>query len=193
MRSLQRMYDDFTAELSDELAQMVDIVDVQRWINDGRSRLGYYVGGTAALAWSTNDWTVNLPTDFCDLDDIEPASGISLPPWRVWQRQIRFDTQPTSNGTATLFYLKLPPEITGAADSTYPDVLDQSLTSYALFRFFKWLATSRSDYRRYSTIAQGNAADVPQLLAAAAGHRQDFAEGVDTHNLRAPVSFFGDS
>jgi hypothetical protein len=186
------MYDDFKTELSDELQQMASPENFQRWINDGRARMGYYVGGTASLTWIIGDWTVNLPTDFCDADSIEPADGVRLPPFRVWERQLRFNEKATTAGSATLFYLKLPAEITGVADSTLPDVLDQGLVSYALFRFFKWLATSRADYRRYSTIAQGNAADVPQLLAAGAGHRQDFAEAVDTHSLNKAVSFFGE-
>lgn len=192
MRSLERMWEDFGSDLSDELAQMADRPAFDRWINDGRSRLGYYVGATATLTWAVDDWTVDLPTDYCAFDDIEPDDGVTVPPFRVWRSQIRFDAKATSAGTATLFYTTLPDEITASADSTLPDVLDQALVSYALFRFFKWLATSRSDYRRYSTVAQGNAADVPQLLAAASGHRQDFIEAIDVYGLEAPVSFYGE-
>lgn len=192
MRSLERMWGEFKSELSPDLEAIAEQPDFERWINDGRTRLGYYVGNTATLTWSADDWTVSLPSDYCQFDSIEPDDGVIVPAWRVWRNKLRFDEQPTDAGTVTLFYLAFPAEITGAADSTMPDVLDQALISYALYRFYKWLAGSRADYRRYSTIAQGNAADVPQLLAAAAGHRQDFLEALDTFLLEAPVSYFGD-
>jgi hypothetical protein len=193
MRTQDQMWENFGSDLSDELAQMVDRSQFDRWVNDGISRLGFYTGASADLAWVSGDWSVEFPADYCDFDSLEPLSGSAVPAHRIWRRTLRFERRATSPGSATLFYTRLPDLITSTAASTLPDVLDQALVSYALYRFFKWLATSRADFRRYSTIAQGNAADVPQLLAAAAGHRQDFAEAVDVHILQSPVAFFGDT
>jgi hypothetical protein len=192
MRSAEQMWDDFLGELSTDLQRMAEQPKFLRWVNDGKSRIGYYVGGSAAITWAIGDLLISLPTDYCEFDSIEPASGTTMPEYRIWRDKIRLTSAATSAGSATLYYQKLPPDITGAADSTLPDILDQGLISFALFKFFKWLATSRADYRRYSTIAQGNAADIPQLLAAAAGHRADFAEASDLRTLQAPVTYFGD-
>jgi hypothetical protein len=192
VRSLTVLKEGFYRELSDELGQIADEDDVASWINDGRTRLGYYEPKTAALTWSVGDYLVTLPVDCCEFDSVVPDDGVSIPPHRVWNNRLRFDCKATSAGTATLFYGATPAAITGDLDSTLPDVLDQALISYALFRFFKWLAASRSDYRRYSTIAQGNAADVNQLLAAASGHRTDFIDAISSREIPAPVSFYGE-
>lgn len=182
----------FYRELSEELQAVVPSDRVDGWLNDGRPHLGYYFGQTETLTWAVDDYLVDLPADFCEFDSLVPADGVVLPAYRVWNRKLRFETAATSAGSATLFYASTPPAITGSAPSTLPVSLNRALVAYALYRFLRWLVNSRADYRRYSTIAQGNAADVPTLLSIAGGYRQDFIEALGTQKLDAPVSFFGD-
>ena len=190
--TLQDLRDLFYRELSDELQQVCPPDRVEGWLNDGRPHLGFYEGKTATLTWAADDYLVDLPSDFCEFDSIVAAENSDMPAYRVWNRKLRLEEAATSAGSATLFYAAVPAQITGSAPSTLPRNLNRALVAFALYRFLKWLVASRADYRRYSTIAQGNAADIPTLMSIAAGYRQDFIDALGTQKLDAPVTFFGD-
>ena len=189
MRRLGELRESFDAELGEELRALVEQRDVDRWLNDAAAFMEEYEGQTAEVTWAVGDRLVSLPDDFTDLDSVE--TNDVMPSYRVWQRKLRFECAATSAGTATIYYLGEPARVTGSSASTLPDILDQARVFYALSRFFRRLATSRSDYRRYSTIAQGNAADVADLLAQAERYQDDFNTAVDGYKPRAAITFYG--
>jgi hypothetical protein len=191
--AIEEMREAFYGELDSNLAEMVEPDQIDLWLNQARAHTRYEHPTTAVLAWSKGNLLVDLPDDFCSLDEIVPSGGASLPTFRVWNGKLRI-TDPNgapSDGTATIFYGAIPPKVTGSAKSVMPEVIDQACVSWALSRFFRRLASSRSDYRRYSTIAQGNAADIGQLLTESDRHHGDFLERVDAWRIAEPVSFFG--
>lgn len=193
MKSAQQLTEAFYQDLSEDLSQMVRGDDqILGWINDARTRVGFYVPKTVALTWDEDDWTVDLPEDFCEFADLKADDDTIIPSYSIWENsKLRFDSKATADGGATLFYGADPPRISATQDSVFPDNLDQACVAYALYRFFKWLATSRADYRRYSTLMQGNATDVATLLQTAAGYRADYIESMGSTKLAPPVTFFG--
>jgi hypothetical protein len=189
VRRLGELRDSFYAELGEELRMMAEKKDIDRWLNDAAAYMDEHDGKTATITWAADDYLVDLPTDFVSLDSIETDDP--LPGYRVWHRKLRFDDSASSAGTATIFYLAEPTRVTGSTASTLPDILDQARVFYALARFFRRLTTSRSDYRRYSTIAQGNAAEIADLLALAERYQADFDAAVNAYEPSEAVTYFG--
>ena len=194
MKNLVDLRADFDAELTDDLLQMVRDQDKNRWLNDAQAHVIYFNPTSAVLTWSIGAFLVTLPADFVSFDSFHPTAvgDPAIPSYRLWHNKIRFTEKATVAGSATLFYGASLPAITGTVASVIPAVLDQALVSWALSRFYRQLAGSRTDFRRYSTLAQGNAADVPQLLSAADRHQSDFAGSVNAWQMPEAVTFFGD-
>lgn len=189
MRRLGELRDSFYAELGEELRVMAEKKDIDRWMNDAAAYMDEHDAQTATITWVAGDFLVTLPSDFVSLDSLDTDDP--LPGYRVWHRKLRFESAATSDGSATIFYLAEPDRVTASTASTLPDILDQARVFYALARFFRRLATSRSDYRRYSTIAQGNAAEIGDLLAQAERYQADFDAAVNAYEPAEAVGYFG--
>jgi hypothetical protein len=189
VRSLGELRQSFYAELGEELRSLVEKQDIDRWLNDAAAFMDEWDGKSVSLTWAIGDVLVDLPTDFVSLDSLESTSIV--PQYRVWRRKLRFESAATSAGTATAYYLAEPARVTGSDASTLPNILDQARVFFALSRFFRRLATSRSEYRRYSTIAQGNAADIADLLAQAERYELDFDAATNAYEPAGAVTFFG--
>src|SRR4051812_38482799 len=175
--------DEFRRAFKDEVGEVQQLARdsaIDRWVNEGQGRLRVYRQRDTPLSWAAGATSVTLPTDFHHEERVAPDYGVTLSPYDVWNGVLRFrHPLDVRAGTGVLFYWGNWPYITGSADSQLPELGDQACLSFALFRFFKRLASSRADYRRYAAIAQGNGVGVDDLATLAEQHYNDFTEARD--------------
>jgi len=174
-------------ELRGDLAQEGD---VEMWIEQARVRIGPYAEKTADLYWTSGATSVDLPPDCVDVARIDVTSG-SLPASDKWALKLRFRSEAAADGAATLYY-------TGYFDSP-GDTLDPradkahlACVEYALSRFFRKLAASRSDYKRYATVTGQSGIEADDLRNLADDHERLFDGLVDEISLGAPSTFYGE-
>lgn len=185
----------FRDEIGDDLGQLVRDSAILRWINEGQGKLQVYRQRTSALAWASAAVTVAMPSDFHHEEEIKPDLSSAVYPHRIWGRVLYFDDPSVvSSGAGTLFYWATWPSVSGVQVSLLPDLGDQACLSFALYRFFKRLASSRADYRLYAATSQGNGVDVNDLSDLAEQHLEDFKETRDalSDTESSPSTFYGD-
>lgn len=175
MQTLDEFVRDFRAEVGD-IGDIIRDNVIGGWVNEGQERLRLYREQTAALSWNAGATSVSVPTDFHHIETVQPDPSICFPPYRVWGDKLVFIEKPLSSGTATLLYWANWPKITASAPSLLPDLGDQAALSFALYRFFKRLSSSRADYRMYASIAQANGVGVDELSDLSERHLQDFED-----------------
>lgn len=178
MMTLSEFRDAFASEVGPEVAALARAQEIDRWFNAAQRALGVYREMTSDLAWLALASTVALPTDFVRPEQLlpDPDTGC-VPSHRVWgdPKAILFvDPANVTAGSAKLFYWAAWPKITSGQPSLLPDVGDDACLSYALYRFYKRLASSRADYRKYSTVAAANGVDIEELDALSERHYNDF-------------------
>jgi hypothetical protein len=192
--SLQDLTDSFFDEIPAELRSVVVPGELARWLNEGRTRLGYYLQKETDLTWVSADRTVALPTDYFRFTELTPDVGTVLPKMRIHGPTIYFihSDGAASDGTARLLYLARVPVISDSQVSLLTEEGEQAIISFARYRFYSKIAASRSDYRRYSTLLGANAVAMEELDALAAGYLADFQSGQETLPTEEPVTFYGD-
>lgn len=187
---------DFLDAIEDELGEAMTLVrdeQLVRWINRGRARLAHYQQKSATLTWADGAASVALPADCERVDRILTTGSNFLPKHYVLSSVISFlDPENVSAGSATLYYSASFPPVTGQADSTMPAIADEAVVSYVLARYFKRIASTRSDFRRYVTITGQNGVDVRDLLDLATDHDRDFVQAREDLVSDAPATFYGD-
>lgn len=189
--------EDFLEAIEDELGDAYELIrDEQliRWINRGRARLGVFQRKSATLTWADAASSVDLPTDFAQLDRILPVAGSrTIPPHTVLSSTIAFlDPSVVMAGSATLIYGARYADVTGSTVSAMPALADEAAISFALSRFFQRLAANRADFRRYVAITGQNGVDVQELVDLAAQHEREFEDARIELLAPAPASFYGD-
>ncbi len=188
--------DAFIAEIGDDLSELVTPDRVMRWVNEGQSRLRFYRQQTASLSWLAGDVSIAAPTDFHHAEKFLPDTGsVGLPDHHAWGGALRFDSLGAAwGGSGTLYYWGKWPDITTSQPSLLPAIGDQACLSFALYRFFKRLASSRSDYRLYASLRQANGVTVQDLDAISERHLDDFNDARDDLGDEAtlPEQFFGE-
>ena len=184
----------FEIELGDGLEDLVQPSALYRWLNDGKNRLGARLPKTVTLTWALNDLEVALPTDFGRIDSLVPSSSTSMPSYRVFGKKIRFNDPDgaRSAGSAVLDYWAPYLDITDTVDFAGEAGEAYALVSYLLHRFYIWLASSRADYRRYSTITGQNGVRFEALADVANSHLIDFRESAAIEALADPYMFYGE-
>ena len=169
---------DFLEAIEDELGEAATLVrDEQfiRWINRGRARLGLSKQTFATITWADGEAFVWYPTDCQRVDGITPNPGSRIPAhYQLLDRLTFLEPAQVRAGSATLYYGASYPEITGSAASTLPELADEAIVSFVLARYFKRIASIRSDFRRYVAITGQNGVDVRDLLDLALDHERDF-------------------
>lgn len=187
---------DFLDAIEDELGEAMTLVrdeQLVRWINRGRSRLAYYQQKSATLTWTAGAAYVLLPTDCERVDRILTTPSNYLPQHFILSDRVAFmDPEQVTAGTATIYYGASFPAVTGQDPSTMPAIADEAVVSYVLARYFKRIASTRSDFRRYVTITGQNGVDVRDLLDLATDHDRDFAQAREDLVADAPATFYGD-
>lgn len=194
MQTLEEFRADFRSEVGDA-AQLAENPEIDRWFNAAQRKLGVYRPQTDTITWAAGATTVALPADFHHVEEFVPDDGTyALPAHRVWAGQLAFNRAATSAGSGTLRYWATWPKVTGSQRSLLTQEADDVCLSYALYRFFKRLASSRSDYRRYSTITGSNGVDISELDALSERHYNDFTIGAQDLIDSSPeiASFYDD-
>lgn len=191
-QTLAEFVADFRAEVGD-IGDVVRDQTIGSWVNEGQERLRVYRKMTSAIAWSAGDTSVALPADFHHIEDIDPDSGVAVPAYRIWGT-LRFLEPAASAGSGTLYYWAVWPKITVSQGSLLSNLGDQAALSFALYRFFKRLSSSRADYRMYASIAQANGVGVDELANLAEQHLADFTEATTAlaDEMTDPVSFYAE-
>lgn len=167
--------------------------EIERWLNDGQDRLTQLRPVITTLSWAQAATTVTLPTDYVRPDRLVKSTGF-LPSYNFYGKQLVFngDGGAADAGTATLFYWARWPEVTSSADSILDPIGDQACVSYACYRFFKKLASSRSDYRQYATVTGANGVDISELDALSERHYTDFTDARDELHEELPELFYAE-
>ena len=170
------------AGVRDELGDAESIIldaSIDRWVNHGQQRLGHRTQGRATLTWNDEDDSIALPADFSYVEELvfTASDNSSLPKHRIWNGTL-YPLDPTlvEAGSAVLFYRAVPPEITDAVDSSLSYLGDQALVIFAAHRFYKSLAGSRAEYRRYATITQANGVEISDLDALSERYLTEFED-----------------
>lgn len=179
----------FRDEVGDA-AQLIRDAQIDRWVNQAQARLGTYAQKTAAVTWTAGATSITVPADFRDV--VEFVGDDAIPTHRVWGGGIDFTRPAEWAGSAKLYYLGHWPRITTDTPSELPEEGNQACLSFALYRFFKRLASSRADYRRYSTITQANGVDIEELDDLSERHYNDFLDSRESMSVESPLPFFED-
>lgn len=194
MRTLAEFEADFASEVG-VLSTLVVAGEVERWINEGRTRIRFLDKKVGTITWNAGDVDVDLPSDLIQLSRIQGDDKVYLGRFERWGLKLYLADDvdgATDAGTAKVFYQAYYPVISSSAASTGPEEFDRGLLSYALFRFFKKLSSNRVDYKRYSTIVGQNAVHIDDLQAEADRHYSDFADASEVLPPDEPVSYYGD-
>lgn len=192
-RTLDEFVRDFRAEVGD-IGDVIRNANIGAWVNEGQARLRVYRQLVSSISWAAGDAFLAMPADFHHAEDIAPDGSGSFPAYRTWGTQLRYAEPARSGGTGTLYYWANWPTITASQPSLLPDLGNQAALSFALYRFFKRLSSSRADYRMYASIAQANGVGVDELANLAEQHLQDFEDARTALGelLMEPVTFFSD-
>src|SRR5690242_20195336 len=173
-------------ELREDLAQEGD---VETWLEQALVRIGPYAERIATLNWTSGDAYIDLPSDCVDVGRLDVTDG-AIPTWDRWGTRIRFRDEATEDGQAALYY-------TGyyaSPDDTLDPRADKAhlaCVEYALSRFFRKLASSRSDYRRYATVTGQSGVEATDLRDLADDHERLFENLLEELQVGASSSFYG--
>ena len=185
------------AGLTDE-AERGDLAqegDVERWLNQARIKIGPVARRSAALYWEADDTVIDLPRNCYSISRIVVDSGYSLPPYDEWGQVLALRQPATGNGSATVFYTGYFDPVSTEnpqADDPTQDAVGLACVSYALSRFFRKLASSRVDYRRYSTLTGQSGIEAADLRDLADDHLADFESAKNDLFDQASSSYYGD-
>jgi hypothetical protein len=194
--TLANLRDYVRDELGPELgaASFFSDGDIDRYLNDGLKRLGYFLEKSAVLTWGAGDTSVALPSDYISEDRLESVPPSALPyERRIWGGTMYFQTTGAlSAGSATLYYFGFHPALSVSQASLLPETGDTGLVAFACYRAYKRIASSRADYRRYSTLVAGNGVDVDELASVSDQFYAEFLEAKDGLPTRQATTFYGD-
>lgn len=197
MLSLVELHEEFYDEIGGtdgDLARFVEDADITRWLNHGQRRLGWLLESSGTVSWNAGDTSAAFPSDVFRVGKFIVATGTVMPSYRIWNDGFYFldpDGAPSA-GSVTLLYHARPAAITSVQDSELTEEGDQAIVAYALYRFLKRMATTRSDYEQYATLTGGNGIDVDALLAQADRHYDEFLAAEQSLPVAEPSTFYGD-
>ena len=188
--TLQDFRDAVREDLGEEVGKLVNNPEIDRWVNQAKDLLGVHAALSTDLSWDAGATTVDLPDDFLRVASF--ICSTEVPAHRVWGRTlvILSASGAPRAGSATLLYHGYFPAITGSAVSQLTDVANYACVSYALYRFFKRLASSRSDYRKYATLTGSNGVDLDELDGLSERHYADFEAVKGELEVPEPVAFY---
>ena len=194
MLRLDELLDEFEDEVGTELMGMTSPEEVTRWLNKGQRRLGWKVDAEASVTWAAAATEVDLPADCYRPFRLVPNSDTVIPAHKIRQTSIRFlvDEDGVSDaGTAKLIYEADYPAITDAAASELSVHGDDAIVAFALYRFFRKLATNRANYQRYSVTQGVNAVSVDDLVNVMNQHLDEFLSVQQDDPPAEATTFFG--
>jgi hypothetical protein len=172
--------------------------DVERWLTQARLKIGPGARKIATVTWASEDTTIALPADCQSVSRIVADSGSVVPAYDEWGQVLALRSPAQSDGSATLFYCGYyePATDSSSVRSGDPsqDAAALACIEYALSRFFRKLAGSRVDYRRYSTITGQSGVDAQDLRDLSDDYLANFesAKADLAVEQGAPTSYYGD-
>lgn len=164
--------------------------DVEMWIEQARVRIGPYAERTEDIYWTSGDTSIDLPPDCVEVARIDVSEG-SLPAHDKWALKLRFRSEALLGGSGTLYYTGYF-DTPGDARDPRADKAHLGCLEYALSRFFRKLAASRSDYKRYATVTGQSGIEAQDLRDLADDHERLFDNLVDEISLGSPSTFYGE-
>jgi len=182
-RSLAELVDAVNQELGDA-SELMPNSAIERFLNEGQSRYEPEIllpSIDTTITWAEDDLSVALPSDFVELTDLIATydSGYRVPQFFVHGQTAHFTSPAPTAFTGRLFYLARYPTITNAQSCTLPSAAADGLVSYALYKSFKRIASSRTLYKRYSTLVN-NQTDVKDLESLSENHFNDYIDARDS-------------
>lgn len=198
--TLEEMLESFyvDAGLTDEAERgtLAQEGDVERWLMQARIKLGATARKSTVVRWEDGAVQIELPPDCVTVSRIAVSEG-RLPTYDEWGNVLSLREPTTASGTATVFYtayFDVPeaPSTTPRASDPVADAAALACVDYALSRFFRKLAASRVDYRRYSTITGQAGVDAADLRDLADDHLGNFESAKADLVVLPPASFYGD-
>jgi len=192
--TLEEMLESFyvDAGLTDEplRAELAPEGNVERWLWQARLKIGVYEEKSATLWWEAGDTSLVLPPGLVRLGRIVQIEGC-LPAHDQWGLELAFRDGPaTEGGSVQVYYESLfnvEPGGTPMAES-----VGLAYVSYALSRFFRALASSRSDFKRYTTVTGQAGIEAGDLQDLAREHLADFEGFRNDLAPSAPTLRYGD-
>lgn len=194
--SLAYLTDAVTQDLGD-VAGLFAPSQIARYLNEAQRRLEPEVARErmTTATWAADATSYTLPTDLISITALEPDStSYSVPGrYRIHGGVMYFDQRDTVYAfSGRLYYRAHFPQISDSVDSLVPPAAGDALVSFALYRCFHRIASNRSEYRRYSTLAQ-NGVTVAELEGIATNHLADFNDAKAlAQNLEQPSYFYED-
>lgn len=183
----------------DEIGALYELIrdeQVDRWANRGQAQLALRVGTKITLSWADGAASVSLPADCVAVDRLVSMTTCLPEHVRIGGPvggSLAFlDPASVAAGEADLYYQADLAKITGSSASLGSSLADEAIISYALSRFYRRVAGSRADYRRYSTITGQNGVDVADLEDLADAHFRDFVDARERLVGSDPATFYGD-
>lgn len=168
--------------------------DVETWLLHARLRLGCFEGRSELVSWAVNAVSIPLAADFVNFQKIITYTGY-LPQYDLVAHELVFRAVSNSSGTGRVYYERLfPLQDDGSAPdgNATQDRACLAFVDYALSRFFRRLAASRVDYKRYSTVTGQAGLEASDLQSLADDHRNDFDAFRNELSLSPGASFYGD-
>ncbi len=182
----------FDAEAGDIVSLATQALKII-WFNEGQARLLKRRMTYTDLTWAAAARSVALPTDFVQLDKLVWNDGSTEEPWRVWGETLVLDDYAGASGAggARCFYwAEFTEMVTGTTATDLNISMDYACLYFALHRFYKRLASNRAYYKRYSTLAGGNAVSMGDLQNEADRYYQDFLDAREDVEPNPPAYFY---
>jgi hypothetical protein len=192
--SLEEIREECYETVGEQLAQLLEPAMVDRWFNRGRERLGPRYEQTGTITWDSGDTEVTLPTGYIRLSYIVYSDSADLGWYKVFNKKfvsLVSDGFP-SDGTAEIGYWTYYPAVTDDDDSVMEPQEDEACIQYTCYRFFRMLASSRANYRRFVTTTGQNGVTTDDLLEIANEHLAAFGDALNTVPLSEPITFYND-
>jgi hypothetical protein len=182
----------FASAVGATLAALSDTAQELLWFNEGQARLAVYRPMVDDFTWAAADRSVTLPTDFVQMRKIITDEGETFQPWYVFGQTLVMDDPAGASaaGSARLYYWAEWPELTASVDSSLSLALDYACLSYAQFKFYKLLSSSRAFYKRYAAQVGSNAVSMSDLQQEADRHYQDYLDQRQDYRPEAPAFAF---
>ncbi len=192
--TIDNLTDRVLEDVGASVGELVRRYEIQGWLNIGVGRLPALYRLSTSFSWLANDGSIVLPSDFVKLDRLTVSTG-RLPAHTIWGGSLVFYDPATAAGSGTLFYCGYFPGVSASVASSLPPAGEDAIVSYALFRFYRKLASSRADFRRYTAITGQAGLEVADLDAVSERYRQDFLDAradLEEIELSEPTGFYGE-
>ena len=187
---------DYAASFDAEAGEAAGLVDRDmriRWYNEGQARLVRKKASIFDLTWNAGDSITDSIPGFLQLDKIVWLTDVVPQSFRVWGDSLIIESSEgaTATGAATIYYwAEFSPMEPGTDATETTQTEDFACLYYALARFYRRLASSRSIYTRYSTLLGQNAVSMADLQQEYERYYQDFIDSREDVEPKPPAYFY---